>query len=89
MTIQGGHMRATGPVRFSPTHPIGYAELLIRNRIDAAVGRRRSTTREVGASVVEWVIITALLVGMAVAVGAILFQKVNDKANDLDLNSDL
>ena len=40
---------------------------------------------ETGASAVEWVVITALLVGIAVAVGAILLNTITDKANSIDL----
>ena len=38
-----------------------------------------------GASAVEWVVITALLVGIALAVGAILLRTVRNKANSIDL----
>jgi hypothetical protein len=34
---------------------------------------------------VEWVVITALLVGIAVAVGAILLNTITDKADSIDL----
>ena len=38
-----------------------------------------------GASAVEWVLISALLIGIAIAVGAIILAKLTGKANDLDL----
>ena len=38
-----------------------------------------------GASAVEWVLISALLIGVAIAVGAIILAKLTGKANDLDL----
>jgi len=49
-------------------------------------GRLAHTRRaETGASAVEWVVITALLVGIAVAVGAILLNTITDKADSIDL----
>jgi Flp pilus assembly pilin Flp len=48
-------------------------------------GRVASTRRsERGASAVEWVVITALLIGIAVAVGAIVLNKLTTKANSLN-----
>lgn len=88
-------MQLHGPSRLSPASPAGLAELLIRGRIDhargaagvdAAAGGDRDW-RDRGASVVEWVIISALVVGIAVAVGAILLAKLRDKANSIDLNT--
>jgi hypothetical protein len=77
-----------GPCRLSPASPAGLAELLLRGRIDHALGAGRSPDwRERGASVVEWVIISALVVGIAVAVGAIMLTKLRDKANSIDLNT--
>lgn len=84
-------MNPTGPCRFHAGTAAGYAELLIRSRIDRALARSGRTPdegrdlRDAGASVVEWVIITALLVGMAAAIGAILLTKVSDKANSINL----
>ncbi|MGA9748010.1 MAG: hypothetical protein WBQ50_11200 [Nocardioides sp.] len=40
---------------------------------------------EAGASAVEWVVITAILVAIAVAVGVILTQTITDKADSIDL----
>jgi Flp pilus assembly protein TadG len=58
---------------------IVYLRVLLAGRIDRA---RRS---EGGASAVEWVLISALLIGVAIAVGAIILAKLTGKANDLDL----
>jgi hypothetical protein len=65
------------------------AELLLRGRIDSARGRfaGAESWRDRGASVVEWVIISALVVGIAVAVGAILLQKLRSKAQSIDLDT--
>ena len=76
-----------GPCRLSPHNPAGYTEMLIRGRIDRALARTRDTRRDVGASVIEWVIITALLVAMAIAVGTIIVQKITNKANSLNLGA--
>jgi len=81
-----------GPSRLSPASPAGLAELLIRGRIDHARGALAGDAgdrdwRDRGASVVEWVIISALVVGIAVAVGAILLTKLRDKANSINLDT--
>ena len=56
-----------------------FLRALLAGRIASA---RRS---ERGASAVEWVLISALLIGIAIAVGAIILSKLTGKANDLDL----
>jgi hypothetical protein len=80
-------MFTADPTRFSPATPAGYAELLIRGRIDRARARSLDTVRDRGASVVEWVIISALLVGIAVAVGGVLLTKLRTKADSINLNT--
>lgn len=60
-------------------HHLTLLTTLVRGRI---VHARRAET---GASAVEWVVITALLVGIAVAVGAILLNTITDKADSIDL----
>jgi hypothetical protein len=80
-------MSIAGPCRLSPATPAGYAELLIRHRIERALDRSGGAARDRGASVVEWVIISALLVGIAVAVGAILLNTLTEKANSIDLDT--
>lgn len=70
-----------GPCRLNPSTPTGYAELLLRGRIDRARSRVIDSPRDLGASTVEWVIISALVVGIAVAVGAALKTKLVAKAN--------
>jgi len=54
--------------------------IMLNGRIDAARKDER------GASAVEWVVITAILVGIAVAVGAILLRRLTGKAESLDLD---
>lgn len=55
------------------------ARVLIGARID------RARTSEKGVSAVEWVLISALLAGIAIAVGAILYKKLTGKADGLNL----
>lgn len=43
----------------------------------------RSGERERGASAVEWVVISMVLVGLCVAVGLIIYNAVKGKANDV------
>jgi hypothetical protein len=80
-------MSAPGPCRLNPATPAGYAELLMRTRIDRALARPTGSARELGASAIEWVIISALLVGIAVAVGTVLLEKVKAKADTIDLDA--
>jgi hypothetical protein len=80
-------MSTPGPCRLSPATPAGYAELLIRGRINRALARTVDTPRDLGASVVEWVIISALLVAIAVAVSAVLMEKLTAKAEGIDLDA--
>lgn len=47
-------------------------------------GRHRD---ERGATAVEWVVITAILVGIALAVGGILFKTIEGKATDINLDT--
>lgn len=42
---------------------------------------------ERGASIVEWVIIVAVLAGLAITVGAIIISKVTAKANGINLGN--
>lgn len=56
-----------------------FARVLIGGRLDSA---RRS---ERGVSVVEWVLISALVAGIAIAIGVILYKKLTGKAENLPL----
>lgn len=49
--------------------------------------RRMTQMKDDGASIVEWLLITALVVGAAVAIGAIVVGKFTTKANELDLTT--
>ena len=54
---------------------------------DRTTRRLRAGGRDTGASAVEWVVITALIVTAVLAVGLILTNKFKGKANDLDLTT--
>jgi len=64
---------------YSTQQALVFARVLIGARLDRA---RRS---EHGVSAVEWVLISALLAGIALAVGVILYNKLTGKAKDLPL----
>ena len=64
--------------RFSPATPIGFLELVLRDRFDRA---RNAPDR--GASAMEWVVISAIVVAIAIAVGVILQNALETKAEDI------
>jgi hypothetical protein len=70
----------------NPSTPLGYAELLVRHRIDQARGRSVERPRDLGASVIEWVIISAIVVAIAIAVGATLSNLITKKASAITLD---
>jgi hypothetical protein len=82
---QGEIMSAQGPSRLNPGTSLGYVELLIRNRVGQARNRVISGPRDRGASVVEWVIISALVIGVAVAVAAALTTKLTGAVDNLNV----
>jgi len=59
------------------TNQLRYLSIVLRGRMAKAHSER-------GASAVEWVVITALLIGIAVAVGGIILTKLQNKANSLN-----
>jgi hypothetical protein len=69
----------------NPSTPLGYAEMLIRSRIDRARNRMIQGPNDLGASVVEWVIISALVIGIAVAVSAALKDKLTQEVGTLNV----
>jgi Flp pilus assembly pilin Flp len=66
----------------NPLTPIGFCLLMLD-------GRRARARREDGASAVEWVIIAAIVVGICIAVAAILRNALTSKAGKIgsDINS--
>lgn len=73
-----------GLEQMSVTVPVTAALLHTGDRL---VARTRRGDRELGASTVEWVVITALLVTIVLAVGLTLYNKITAKATDLDLTT--
>lgn len=65
---------------FSTQTPVGYLELVLRSRLDVA---RREGDR--GASTIEWVIITGILVAIAVAVGLVIYNMVTSQAESITI----
>ncbi len=60
----------------NPLNPLGFCLLMLEGRLVKA-------RREDGASAVEWVIIAAIVVGICIAVAAILRTALVGKANDI------
>ena len=48
-------------------------------------GHLAKARSERGASAVEWVVITGLVIGICIAVGAILMNTISDGADQIDL----
>lgn len=61
---------------FAPV--VGYLRVMLSTRLAEA----RSEDRERGASVVEWVVITTIVVVLAVGVGIIITDALTAKANN-------
>ncbi len=80
------HLGRRGVTRLNPATPLGYLELLVRGRIDQARGREIHGVRDLGASVVEWVVISAVVIGIAAAVGKALSTKLTDEVGTLDVS---
>ena len=61
------------PLRYAPVAvtPLGWLHLQLRTRLDR-LGHGHE--RELGVSTVEWVIITAILVGIAATIGWIIYN---------------
>lgn len=64
----------------SSTGPAGLVLMELRRRIDVA---RRTPDR--GASAIEWVIITGVLVALAVAVGFTIYSMVTSQAESINV----
>jgi Flp pilus assembly pilin Flp len=65
--------------------PLNYAEANVRLRM--AKASRMAQDGERGASAIEWVIITAILIVIVGAVGIIITNKLKDKATSLNLDT--
>lgn len=62
------------------TTPWGFLALELRRRFD-----RARSSRDLGASTIEWVIITGILVLIAAAVGAIIYNLVRNQAESITI----
>ena len=63
---------------FSPTSPITH----ITNELRRRAARARAS-QDLGASAIEWVIITGILVAIAVAIGAVIFNLIQGEAEGI------
>jgi hypothetical protein len=68
--------------KFSPGHPVGFLEMVLRDRIGRANGHWARGDR--GASAVEWVVISAIVVAIALAIGVILTRALDTKAKEVE-----
>jgi hypothetical protein len=62
------------------TTPWGFLAFELRRRVD-----RARSTKDLGASAIEWVIITGVLVALAAAVGLVIYNLVNDQAESIKM----
>lgn len=67
---------------FWTSGPLLFLRLVLRDRIE-----RARKAPDGGASAIEWVIISAILVMIAVALGGLLYTKIMDKARSIDLDT--
>lgn len=65
-------------MNLSPTNPVGWLWLHLRARVDGA-----RATSETGASAIEWVIITAVLVAIAAAIALVIWQFVDEQSTNI------
>lgn len=70
---------------FTSAGPLNYAEAQVRDRARRAGALREEG--ELGASAIEWVIISAVLILIVGTVGGIIWSKIQDKANSLELKT--
>ena len=68
---------------FTTPGPLSYSEAQVRRLVAKAQGLARDGDR--GASAIEWVIISALLIMIVGVVGTIILRKLTAAAEDLDL----
>jgi len=63
--------------------PFAPAVDFLRSTLSLKLAEARSRDRERGASVVEWVVITTIVVVLAVTIGLIITNALNKKATDI------
>lgn len=62
-------------MNFSPLTPLGFLSMELQRRY-----ARARATDDRGASAIEWVIITGILVAIAAAVGGVIYNLVRSRA---------
>ncbi len=62
------------------TTPWGFLAMELRRRF-----ARARSSRDLGASTIEWVIITGILVLIAAAVGAVIYNLVKNQADSISI----
>ncbi|GAB3678663.1 hypothetical protein [Angustibacter aerolatus] len=67
---------------FNPLTPLGFMVMMLRDRT-----ARLRTADDTGASAIEWVLITVIVVGIVAAIGLTIKNKITTKANTLDLTT--
>jgi hypothetical protein len=72
---RGHHVNAL----LSPTNPVGFAWMMLRGRADDA-----QEQDDLGASAIEWIIITAIVVAMAVAIGVFIWQRIQNSETSIN-----
>lgn len=60
---------------------------VLMHQNDRLVARARRNGNDLGASTLEWVVISAIIVSIVLAVGATLYTKMTTKATNLDLTT--
>ncbi|WP_433328991.1 hypothetical protein [Spirillospora sp. CA-294931] len=55
----------------------------LRALLDTRLARMKEEEHDRGASAIEWAIITAIIAGIAIAIGAVIATKIQDKANSI------
>jgi Flp pilus assembly pilin Flp len=63
---------------------VTYVRSYVEARID---GLRTETDRSRGASAIEWAIITGILALIAITVGWVIYHRVTDAANKINVNN--
>jgi len=66
---------------FTTPGPLNYSETQVRRQVAKVQGLALDGDR--GTSAIEWVIISALLIGIVAVVGGIILTKLTTAANDL------
>jgi Flp pilus assembly pilin Flp len=61
------------------------AIVYLRAWLGVRLRRARSEDRSLGASAIEWAIITGILASIAIAIGLVIFNKVRDAGNTIQV----